>query len=175
MRDSNLRTFGLALALLAWFGPDTNRRAWADDPPVSASSPPSEAGSEDFAIPPGDPWYSPPPQQRGRRETEGDRLVFKARIAPNWFDGNDRFWYRNNLPGGAKEFILVDAAGGTRRPAFDHARLAAALSKAAGRTDKADRLPFDEIEFREGAKSVRFRVDGVTWTCSLDSYECARA
>src|SRR5262249_59655785 len=124
MNPSNLRSLGLALALMTWLGAGVHRRAWADDPADSASAPPIEAGSEDFAIPPGDPWYSAPPQQRGGRATEGDRLAFKMRITPHWFDGNDRFWYRNDLPGGAKEFVLVDAVGGTRRPAFDPARLA---------------------------------------------------
>ena len=72
------------------------------------------------------------------------------RIAPHWFDRDNRFWYRNDLPGGVREFILVDAERGTRVPAFDHQKLAAALSKAAGgQVYKADHLPFDEIEFVE--------------------------
>ena len=81
------------------------------------------------------------------------------RIAPHWFDRNNRFWYRNDLPGGAREFILVDAERGTRTPAFDHRKLALALAKAAGgQAHPADRLPFDEIEFVDGSKAVRFRV-----------------
>src|SRR5947199_21472 len=68
--------------------------------------------------------------------------AFKLRITPHWFADNSRFWYRNDLAGGAKEFILVDAPAGTRQPAFDHARLAAALSKAAGKEYAAERLPF---------------------------------
>src|SRR6185437_5049027 len=108
MSPSRLRSFGLALALLAWPGEDVHRRAWADDPVDSVAASPTEVDSAEYAIPPGDPWYSAPPQQRGRRPTEGDRLVFKMRIAPHWLDGNDRFWYRNDLPGRAKEFVLVD-------------------------------------------------------------------
>src|ERR1041385_8261535 len=55
---------------------------------------------------------------------EGSRRVFKDRIAPHWFHDNTRFWYRNELRGGAKEFIRVNAEHGTRVAAFDHARLA---------------------------------------------------
>src|SRR5689334_2243055 len=130
MTASRLRLLVPAFVLLAW-------PARADDP-------------SDFTIPPGDPWYEPSPQQRGPRPTEADRLVFKMRIAPHWFDGDDRLWYRNDLAGGAREFIMVDAARGTRGPAFDHARLAAALAKASGKDYKADRLPFDEIELSDG-------------------------
>ena len=95
------------------------------------------------------------PQRRPDRNS-GDTRVFKDRVTPNWFGGNTRFWYRNALPGGAKEFILVDAERGVREPAFDHAKLAAALAKAAGADFSADKLPFDIIEFIEEAKAVRF-------------------
>src|SRR4051812_23802270 len=79
--------------------------------------------------------------------------VYRAEIEPHWFDNNTRFWYRNDLRGGAKEFILVDANKGTRGPAFDHKKLAAALSKAAGKEYLAEKLPFDHIEFVEQNKA----------------------
>ena len=111
------------------------------------------------------------PQARGgfRR---GERGVYKAQITPHWFQNNTRLWYRNDLAGGAKEFILVDAEAGTRKPAFDHEKLAAALSKAAGGEFKADRLPFSEIEFVEDGKAVKFAATNKTWRCDLNSYEC---
>ena len=40
--------------------------------------------------------------------------MFKARVDPHWFDNGDKFWYRNDLPGGKKEFVIVDAVKGTR-------------------------------------------------------------
>ena len=39
---------------------------------------------------------------------------------------------------GARTFVLVDAAKGTRRPAFDHARLAEALGRDAGQAAEAE-------------------------------------
>src|ERR1035437_10595131 len=52
-------------------------------------------------------------------------LVVDEAVAPHWIAG-DRFWYRNH---GAKgyEFIVVDAATGTKRPLFDNGRLASEL------------------------------------------------
>src|SRR5438477_12093797 len=73
--------------------------------------------------------------------------VYKAQITPEWFGNNSRFWYRNDLSGGAKEFILVDALGATRQAAFDHQKLGAALTKAAGIDVQLRRLPFNSIEF----------------------------
>jgi len=121
---------------------------------------------------PGADALRPSPQRRGRGPERG---VYKATIAPHWFQNNTKFWYRNDLREGAKEFILVDAEQGARRPAFDHERLAAALSKAAGQQYKADRLPFSEIEFSEDGQSVRFEAADKTWQCKLGSYECAAA
>src|SRR5438045_268207 len=96
------------------------------------------------------------PERGGGRGGRGAGRVYKAQITPHWFDNGARFWYRNDLAGGERQFVLVDAEAGTRRPAFDHDRLAAALSKAAGTKERADRLPFDEITFVDGGKAVRF-------------------
>jgi dipeptidyl aminopeptidase/acylaminoacyl peptidase/uncharacterized protein (DUF885 family) len=114
-----------------------------------------------------------PLQRQGRGGPGADR-VYKARLTPHWFAEGARFWYRNDLKGGAREFVLVDAEKGTRTPAFDHTKLAAALSKAAGKEFTADRLPFDEIEYRDGGKAVRFEAAGTTWTCDLKTNECTR-
>jgi dipeptidyl aminopeptidase/acylaminoacyl peptidase len=112
-------------------------------------------------------------QQRRGRFGAPERGVYKARISPHWFQNDTRFWYRNDLQGGAKEFIVVDAEHGTRQPAFDHQKLAAALSKAAGQDYKADHLPFSEIEFSADAKEVRFEAGDKRWHCDLNSYECS--
>src|SRR5262249_9479296 len=41
--------------------------------------------------------------QRGQRGGPPRARAYKDRIAPNWFRGDSRFWYRNDLRGGAKE------------------------------------------------------------------------
>ena len=114
------------------------------------------------------------PYQRQGRGGPGAARVYKDRITPHWFADGTRFWYRNDLKGGTREFVLVDAEKGTKAPAFDHAKLAAALSKASRKEYAADRLPFDEIEYRDGGKAVRFEAAGVTWNCDLSTYKCVR-
>src|SRR5262249_43487987 len=98
-----------------------------------------------------------------------------SQITLHWFENNTRFWYRNDLRGGAKEFIVVDVNRGVRQAAFDHQKLAGALSKAAGAQYQAERLPFDGIEFIDRAKVVRFRFGEVSWNCDLASYACSRS
>jgi dipeptidyl aminopeptidase/acylaminoacyl peptidase len=101
--------------------------------------------------------------------------VYKARIDPHWFADNTRFWYRNDLRGGTREFVVVDADKGVRGPAFDHAKLAAALSAATGTACRADQLPLGDFEFVDGTRAIRFAVDGVIWECDLTSYRCVKA
>ena len=101
-------------------------------------------------------------------------LVFKDCVTPHWFASGTRFWYRNDLRGAAKEFVLVDAERGMRAAAFDHQKLALNLSKAAGAEYEADRLPFNRIEFTEDSKAIRLDVGDAAWKCDLMSYECSR-
>jgi len=113
------------------------------------------------------PWQ--PPGRRGESSN-----VFKARLRPNWFDGDARFWYRNELPGGRREFILVDAEQGTRERAFDHERLAQGLTEAgSGEADPA-RLALEDLEFHTAEKTVTFRAAGSDWRCHLETYVLSR-
>jgi dipeptidyl-peptidase-4 len=106
-----------------------------------------------------------------RRGGEGPSGVYKTRIAPHWFDGSRRFWYRNDLPGRKREYILVDAQEGTRAPAFDHAKLATALTKAGIESVDADRLEIEPIEFKLAESQLVLVAGGKTWQCNLESYE----
>ena len=100
--------------------------------------------------------------------------VFKMHLEPHWFGDDTRFWYRNALAQGRREFLLADAVKGVRVPAFDHMRLAAALSSVSGQTCDGERLPFDAIEFTSDLSAVRFTADHIGWSCDLTSYACTR-
>lgn len=92
-------------------------------------------------------------------------------IEPVWIEGQDRFWYRRTSAQGS-EFVLVDAARNERRPAFDHARLAQALSQLAGKQYGAATLPFDSFEYRRGEQALRARLEDRPVECELRSYAC---
>jgi len=99
-----------------------------------------------------------------------DNKVFKSQVKPHWFTNNTRFWYRNDLAGGRREFVLVDAEKGIREPAFDHQRLAAALAKATSKKIEPDRLSIEPLEFA-GQESFVFEAEGKRWSCDLRVYE----
>ena len=72
-------------------------------------------------------------------------LVLGAGVRPTWLP-DERFWYRTATAEGF-EFVLVDPAKKSRARAFDHARLAAALSKAADTTWDGMHLPFTTLDY----------------------------
>ena len=97
-------------------------------------------------------------------------LVLRSGVRPSWLK-DERFWYRTST-GRGDEFILIDPADGTREPAFDQARLASALSEAAGESYEAFDLPFTTFEFSEDGGSVSFRAADRNWECDLEAGRC---
>jgi Tol biopolymer transport system component/dienelactone hydrolase len=97
-------------------------------------------------------------------------LVYRAGVSPNWLPG-ERFWYRIAIPEG-EEFILVDPVRGTREPAFDHSRLAAALSARSQQQYEAYELPFQTFDLSEDGGTIWFDAEGRSWACDLGSYQC---
>jgi len=156
---------------------------WAQSARLNLAGESFDSFSFGVEISPADEGQASPQQQqqtqrRGRGSGRfGGRVegMYKSQVTPHWFADNTRFWYRNELSGGAKEFILVEAEKGRRGLAFDHAKLAASLSSAANQEFKADKLPFSEITFLDNGKAVKFQAAAKNWKCDLNSYECSVA
>jgi len=84
---------------------------------------------------------------------------------------DDRFTYRRSTPDGT-EFILVSPAAKSRGPAFDHAKVAEALSAATGKKYDPKKLPFQAITLSPDAKTVSFDLDGKRWSCDVKGLKC---
>jgi dipeptidyl aminopeptidase/acylaminoacyl peptidase len=98
--------------------------------------------------------------------------VFKLNLDPQWFASGKAFWYRNELPGGRREFWQVDALG-KKATAFDHSRLAEVLSTQLSRPISGQSLPFRDIEFLD-TSTIRFDIEGQGWKLDLGAYELSR-
>lgn len=80
--------------------------------------------------------------QRGQGlQAKARGLVVNVPGAATWIGDSDHFWYSKSVKGGT-EFVWVDATTGTRKPAFDHEKLAAAISAASGGKYTGLTLPF---------------------------------
>ncbi len=97
-------------------------------------------------------------------------LVLNAGVRANWLpDG--RFWYRTVREAGP-EFVLVDPAARTKAPLFDHDRLTAALSTAAGRTYERARLPFQTVDVSADGREVTVTAGSRQFRCDVEGKAC---
>lgn len=94
-----------------------------------------------------------------------ESFIDAGTVRPNWLP-NDRFWY---LSATAQQntFMLVDPVKKTRTPAFDHQKLADALSGATGNKYEATKLPFQTLQFAADGKSISFSAAGKKWKYDL--------
>jgi dipeptidyl aminopeptidase/acylaminoacyl peptidase len=102
------------------------------------------------------------------------KLALNIPDEPVWIEGSDALVYRKTVEGGHM-FMLVDAVAQTKTPAFDHARLAAALNKSANKDYKPETLPFQHFRFVDKRTAIEFLVENVRWRCDLTSYACSSA
>ena len=99
-----------------------------------------------------------------------DPLVSGVMTSPAWLS-NDQLAYQNRTPEG-REFVITDPAGGTRVDAFDHARMAAALSVAANTNYNTFDLPA-QAGFSSDGASITFGDQEHQYTCTIETYTCA--
>jgi dipeptidyl aminopeptidase/acylaminoacyl peptidase len=97
-------------------------------------------------------------------------LVTGGTVRPTWM-ADDRFWFRTTTPQGA-EFVLVDPARRTRGPAFNQAKVAAALSAATGESYSGNALPFYSIELSNDLHTVSFDVGRQHYSCDVGGAKC---
>src|SRR5437660_1352328 len=104
-----------------------------------------------------------------RRQYDG--LALNVVDRSNWIGKTDRFWYRKSVKGGY-EFVVVDAEALTKKPAFDHEKLAVSLSAATGKKYTAITLPILGLTFVDNEQAIEFVADASRWRCGLTDYNC---
>lgn len=97
--------------------------------------------------------------------------IFYAPKTFYWFENENKFWYLNTTPKG-KEFILVDVASKSKKPAFDQQKLAARLASVSGKHVEPYNLPFTSISFVENGKEIEFEAADKVWRADLVTYNC---
>ena len=105
--------------------------------------------------------------------TTYESLVVDIAGPPTAIGNTHRFWYRKMVRG-AEQFVVVDADTQQRQPAFDHEKIAASLSKAAGTTYKATALPFNTLTFTDDGSAITVNVEGSPYRCSVADATCRK-
>ncbi len=104
-----------------------------------------------------------------------DQYLVNGDIQHHWIGTQDRFWYQRTTESGSKEFVVVNAADGTRYPAFDQGKIAAALSERTHKPVEAGALPFSSFKYVGGVQAIQFDIEDATWTCQLKTSVCESA
>lgn len=107
-----------------------------------------------------------------RERTQGK--VNNGPVIPNWLSDEQSFWYVNQPEVGKKQFLLVRTQPASKVPAFDHVRMAEALSKTLDTKVAADNLPIDRIRF-DSDTDLRIQVGQKAYKCSLSDYVLSQA
>ncbi len=98
-------------------------------------------------------------------------MVYRSSVAPTWLD-DGTMWYRVTTSTG-KEFVRVfpESRRNRKRPAFDHARLAAAMSAVSDTTYSGADLPFSTFVYGDRDRSISFSG----FDCDIRRYTCTVA
>lgn len=104
--------------------------------------------------------------------TQVTGLVKNEAVRPQWLENGEFFWYMRDTEQGV-EYVLVRSATGERQPAFDHAALAATLSRDTGTAISPHQLTLqsmilgdDGLMLSGHGRLIRCVVDGGGCTSS---------
>ncbi len=90
----------------------------------------------------------------------------------SWVQGEHVLLYDKSLKGGGHEFFTLNADTMQRAVAFDHTRLAAALTAARHSEVKPNELPFTRAELVDHRMELNFSIGYNPWSCDLKAYTC---
>jgi hypothetical protein len=92
---------------------------------------------------------------------------------PTWIGQTDRFWYRK-ISRGAYEFVVFDAVTREKKPAFDHAAIAASLAKLSGEKIDGKKLPFETVQFDGDGRTFTATVAAQRYRCNVGDSVCTK-
>ena len=101
-------------------------------------------------------------------------LVEGAVDEPVFTDDSKTLVYRRSMIGAGAQFVEVDLATLTKKPAFDHAALARGLATAAVRPYGGANLPFAPYTLSAHRRWMEFELTGFKWPCRFADYVCEK-
>jgi dipeptidyl-peptidase 4 len=105
-------------------------------------------------------------------EPNAEALMRNVRVEPVWIDNGQRFVYTHETVSGL-ECRVVDLQSGASELAFDHERMASALSSARGVRLGSDELPLLSADVSSNLSLITFNLDDRQIACEIASYDCA--
>jgi dipeptidyl-peptidase-4 len=85
------------------------------------------------------------------------KLFFSTAVEPQWMKKSNRFWYMYQTTSG-KRWMLADPDKGTKKPLFDHVKMASNITRIVKDAFDAQHLVLENIKFTDDENSFRFEV-----------------
>lgn len=92
--------------------------------------------------------------------------VYSSQVTPGWINQSETFWYSWRDRDGVR-YWLVDAKARSKKPLFDHDKMATLLSEAMKKPMEAKNLALTTITFDEKGELMRFGVENVRFEFDL--------
>lgn len=97
-------------------------------------------------------------------------LVYNEISSQKWTD-DGRLIYRKSVKGGF-EFVVANPESGEKKTAFDHDKLAEAISETGQNDVNPLQLPFREFSYSDDHQSILFSAFNQEYSCSIGDYNC---
>jgi hypothetical protein len=96
-------------------------------------------------------------------------VVFSTTVQPRWLGQSDSMFYNWKDRTGARFYLVVPATK-TKKPLFDHVKMAAMLSELHRKPYDPNNLPFTTVTFTKDHRAFRFTVDSsrYEWTVATE-------
>ncbi len=98
-----------------------------------------------------------------------EKLVTGTLNKPSWTD-NNQLTYSSNTEQG-EQFFIFDVATKEKDLAFDHQKLATALSTSTKQEAKAEKLPFTSFELINN-QTILIKIKDDLYQCNIERYSC---
>ena len=96
------------------------------------------------------------------------KLVYGVVSGQNW-QANETLIYKNSISGGA-EYMLANPAKGEQAKAFDHQKLADALTSESGQESDPNVLSLSSLNLSAEGQNLTFNFKGKQYTANLSDY-----
>ena len=95
-----------------------------------------------------------------------EKMLYDTSVRPKWLENSEMFWYRFKNSSGT-HYYLVDPLEKTKKPIFDNAQLAAALSKELKKPFDPNHITIDSLRFIKEMEAVEIIVDSLRYEYNL--------
>lgn len=86
-----------------------------------------------------------------------EKMIFSTTVQPHWIEHSDRFWYEYTTSEG-KKYYLVDPQKKSKKELFDHAEMAAKITRIVQNPFDRQNMGIFNLKFTEDQQRIRFEV-----------------